>query len=177
MTAQDWDINTIQAEEIVEHLKECHMVNYSDRASLNDIDFREEHFPRLTKDIEDNIYGYLSSEGRKRLEKVKYLTKRILKHCEEERIPIARVFDENENQVGEWRICKPTLEQIAYLRIFRWFRLSAGNFCKAMFQAEMLEEMTEKEIKVYAKELQETVVKTWEKKQQIINKKRKKNSI
>ena len=79
MTTQSWDLYNIKVEEIVEHLKDKHSVDFNHRASLSEDEFLEEHFPELLKDMEDRnlIFEgdimrkglYLGSKGKARIER------------------------------------------------------------------------------------------------------------
>ena len=174
MTKENWDIDKITKEEIVLHLKEHHQVPFNDRSSLTETEFREDHFPELTKYLEEEKYGYLSEKGKNLLKKFKQKLRDALIFCEEEKIPIARVFDEIDgHNESEWRICKPTQEQLNYLKQFRWFRIAAGNFCKVLYQSEMLGDVSEDNLKLLSQELEKTVILTWKEKQRIIEKRNK----
>lgn len=149
MTQQKFDIYVVKVEEIVDHLVEHHSVPFGDRASLHEDDFMFEHFPELLKDLEDKNLeyggkrgGYLSEEGRERVRKVRGLLRKALKFCEANSIAIAKVLDED-NGKWEWRVCKPTQEQLAFMKYTRWFASAEGYFNKAVSQEGMLEELSE----------------------------------
>jgi len=135
---QDWDINEIKIDEVAQHLIDYHSFEFNDRRALSCDDFIFEHFPSLMKDMEDNGYGYLSEQGKEKIKKANELLKNTLKHCEERAIAIAKVYDLNEKGEGEWRICKPTKEQLEYLKFKRWFASAEGYFNKAVCQDKML---------------------------------------
>ena len=152
MTQQSWDMYKIKVEEIAEHLQEFHSVLFNDRRSLSEDDFNSEHFPELISDMQDrdlifeNKYKryerehYLNEKGKERLNKVKVLLLRVLKFCEDNGIAIAKIYWYNENGDGEWRICKPTEEQLAFLKFKRWFASAEGYINKALLQEQMLSE-------------------------------------
>jgi len=140
MTKQDWDLDT-EAEEIVSHLQDEHAFPFNDRRSLSAQDFIFEHFPAMIKNMEDKEYGYLSEEGKDDFNKIRKMLKKALKICEERSIPIANVLEFNEKNEGEWRICKPTMEQLNYLKFARWFTSAEGYFNKAVMQGSMIEDI------------------------------------
>lgn len=172
MTKEKWDVDDITTEEVVNHLVEHHSVPFNDRASLNFDEFVTEHFPRLLKDITDknlvyeslgkNVKGhYLSGEGRERLGKARAVLRKALKYCEENAIPIAKVLDEvktdNDLATFEWRICKPTQEELSVLKFKRWFTSAEGYFNKAVLQEGMLEDLGPEELDLLVEQLKDTI--------------------
>ena len=173
MTQQSWDLYRIKTEEIAEHLVEHHSVPFDSRMSLNVNEFIEEHFPEVLKDLQEadlefegalskNKKGhYLSPQGKVRLRKARSLLREVLKYCEENSIPIAKVLDEVKTKDGlrkwEWRICKPTNEQVAFMRFTRWFASAEGYFNKAVMQEGMLENLSDEDIEVLIEQLRETI--------------------
>ena len=152
MTNQKFDLDT-PCEEIALHLKEDHCYEFDDRRSLKHEEFIEEHFPDLVKYLQDKKLQdnnknkhYLLEEGREKLEKINRKIRSVLSYCEENGIPIIRVFKKNENGEGEWRICKPTVEDITYLLFRRWYAMIEGLTNKSLLQANLIEEKSLDEI-------------------------------
>lgn len=146
MTAQDWKVNKVKHDEIIRHLNEFHSVDFSDRRALTEDEFLTEHFPELIKDLEDKDYGYLTKDRKKNIEKANNIIKNALKLCEEKQIPVIRVFDWNENNLPEWRICKPTQEQILYLKFKKWLAIIEGLANKTLLQGNLIEEQSIDEV-------------------------------
>jgi len=138
MTTQDWNIKKISIKEIAQHLIDFHSVDFNDRRALSVDDFMSEHFLALIKHMQDNGYGYLSNVGREKLQEVREKLQETLKFCEDNSIPIAKVYDFNEKGEGEWRVCKPTITQLEYLKFKRWFASAEGYFNKAVMQEKMI---------------------------------------
>jgi len=138
MTTQDWDIKKINIKDVAKHLLDNHSVDFNDRRALSTDDFISEHFPTLIKHMQDNGYGFLSPIGKAKLEEVKDLLQKTLKYCEENGIAIVNIYDFNEKGEGEWRICKPTLAQLEYLKFKRWFASAEGYFNKVVMQEKMI---------------------------------------
>jgi len=173
MTQQTWDLYTITIEEIVEHLKEHHSVPFDSRMSLSINEFIEEHFPEVLKDLQEESFEfegaptkkktghYLSDEGRVRLRKARSLLREALKYCEENSIAIAKVLDEVKSKEGlrkwEWRVCKPTHEQVSFMKFTRWFASAEGYFNKAVSQEGMLEELSDEHIELLIQQLRNTI--------------------
>lgn len=193
MTQKSWDLYAIRTEEIVEHLVEHHSVPFDSRMSLSVNEFIEEHFPEVLQDLEEkdlefagatskNKKGhYLSKDGKIRLGKARSLLGATLKYCEENSIPIAKVLDEVKNEQGlrgwEWRICKPTQEQITMLKFKRWFASAEGYFNKAVLQEGMLEDLSEEDIELLIEQLKDTIKHRREEREIKIEKKKKKIDI
>ncbi|MHA1201336.1 MAG: hypothetical protein ACTSQ4_02290 [Candidatus Heimdallarchaeaceae archaeon] len=159
MSNQDWNINKVKPEEIAHHLKDEHQYPFHDRRSLDVNDFIFEHFPALIRPMEEKNYGYLRGDGRKRILKARQLLSQSLKICEKKSIPIAKVYDFNESNEGQWRICKPTNEQLAYLKFKRWFASAEGYFNKTLLQESMIQEADVDEL---LSQLKETIKKRQE---------------
>ena len=193
MTQQSWDLYAIKVEEIVEHLVEHHSVPFDSRLSLNINEFIEEHFPEALQDLQEadlefagaqskNKKGhYLSSQGKIRLAKARSLLRITLKYCEENSIPIAKVLDEAKNKDGlmrwEWRICKPTHEQITMMRFTRWFASAEGYFNKAVLQEGMLDDLSNEDIELLIKQLKDTILDRRKEREIKVEKKKKKIKI
>ena len=145
MTKTKWACDDVETETVVEHLKTHHQVAFDSRNSLSEDEFIQEHFPSLIKDIEDRGYNanFLSEEGRKRIATVRGILRRSLKFCEQHSIPIARVADQNATGDFEWRICKPTMEQLDAMKNLRYFAAAEGFFNKVVLQAAMLSDETD----------------------------------
>jgi len=171
MTITNWDFDTSE-KEIVEHLLECHSGDFKSRISLNDCEFKEEHFPKLLKQLEDKRNGYLSAEGKKELNSIDSKMKSVLKYCEEESIPIMRVCDFDESEKIEWRICKPTTDQVDYLKFKRWFAIIEGLANKTLLQRNMIDELSLKEVLA---QIQKTIMEKQRLRQEIKVKKRTKD--
>lgn len=167
MTVQEWDVHNLEIEIIVEHLKEHHSVGFHHRASLSDDEFLEEHFPELLVDMQnrDLIFEgqtgnrerrlYLGAEGKRRLTIARKKMNDALKFCEENGIPIAKVFDFNHRGESEWRICKPTAEQLAYLKFIRWYKIIEGLANKSLLQGNLIEETSIDEV---LREIKESII-------------------
>ena len=193
MTQQIWDLYAIKVEEIVEHLVEHHSVSFDSRMSLSVDEFISEHFPELLKDLEERdlvfdgaenrrVKGhYLSEKGKERLRKARSLLGGVLKYCEENSIPIAKVLDEVKNEAGlrgwEWRICKPNYEQITMMKFTRWFACAEGYFNKALSQEGMLDDLSEKDLELLIKQLRDTIKIKRKEREIKIEKKKKKIEI
>jgi hypothetical protein len=169
MTKQDFNLKT-KKEEIALHLKEHHSFSFNDRRSLSVQDFMFEHFPDLVKEICNKDYGYLNPKGRDTILKARKKLTEVLRYCEEKRIPVAKVLDFNEDNDAEWRICRPTQEQVGYLRFKRWFRSAEGFFNKAVLQEAMVDDV---DVEQLMNELKMTI----KEKQEIRERKRKKKEI
>jgi len=165
MTVVNWDLDT-EKKEIVKHLQEYHCVDFNNREALNDEEFKEEHFPELLKHLEDKKNGYLSSDGRKKLNKIEFKIKEALKYCEKENIPVARVcWNDGKTGEFEWRICKPNSEQIDYLKFRRWFAIIEGLANKTLLQGNMVDEISLDEV---LKEMKNAIIQKQKKRQEII---------
>jgi len=146
MTKINWELGKVTKEEIVEHLKEFHQVDFNDRRALGIIEFIENHFPDLVQDcdvIRNDFYGKVS---KKKIDKVYSLIKLSLKECETNGIPVVNVYDFNEQGSPEWRICKPTQDQIEYLRFKRWLAMIEGLANKTLLQGNLIEELALDEV-------------------------------
>jgi len=120
MTAQDWNLEDIKTEEIVEHLEKFHKVPWNDRRALTQEEFIQEHFPETIKIIEERENGYMNEASKKVFRKAISKIKSAIKMCEEKGIAVTNVIDEiPDEHKGEWRICEPTESQIEYLKVFR----------------------------------------------------------
>jgi len=168
MSKQDWDLKT-KKEEIALHLKKEHAFPFNDRRSLTVQDFIFEHFPSMVRLMCDKEYGYLNKGEKECLSKSRIKLTEALKECELKGIAIAKVFDFNESNEGEWRICKPTKEQLSYLKFKRWFTSAEGFFNKALLQESMIGEA---DIEELISELRATI-KQKQELRAIIKKKRK----
>ena len=153
MTKQNWDLNTSK-KDIAKHLKEEHCYPYNDRRALTTEDFIFEHFPSMIKNMSDKECGYLTGERRKQFTDLRKLLQKTLKFCEEEEIPITKVLDINEDDKPEWRICKPSREQLNYLKFTKWFASAEGYFNKAVLQENMLGEV---DVDLLMEDLKETI--------------------
>jgi len=141
MTKTRWEHDKISVKEIAKHLQDTHCDGFNSRVSLTEDEFIEEHFPDLVKDLAtlNQHENYLSPEGKKRVATVRNLLRSSLKFCEEHSIPIARVVDMNEKGEFEWRICKPTQEELDILKHSRYFSAAEGYFNKVVLQQNMLD--------------------------------------
>lgn len=181
MTVQSWDLYVTKVEIIVEHLTKHHSFPFNDRRSLPESDFLVDHFPELVKDMEDKelIFEgddierkkglYLGKKGKQRLDRGIHLLRQALKFCEENSIPLAKIYWFNEDGDGEWRICKPTEEQLAFLKFKRWFASAEGYINKALLQERML---SEPEIDEMLKEFKEKVLEIQKKREKKREKKK-----
>ncbi len=188
MTQQNFDIHVIEVVEIVDHLVEHHSVSFKERGALTEEDFMFEHFPELLKDLEerDLVFDgaenrrtrghYLSEEGKERLRIARSLLRRALKYCEENSIPIVKVLDEEDDK-WIWRICKPTHEQIAFMKFTRWFASAEGYFNKAVLQEGMLEDLSEEDIELLIEQLKDTIKARKKEREKKADKKKKKIEI
>jgi len=155
MTNQDWDLDKITARKIAEHLEKEHSFGFNDRRAISMDDFMFEHFPCIMRAMQDEGYGFLDEQGKKDISKARKHLRESLKYCEENQIPIIKVYDFNENDEGEWRICKPTQEQVDYLKNHRWFKSAEGYFNKAILQNQML---SETDLDLMLNDLKETII-------------------
>ena len=174
MTQQNFDLYNIKVVEVVEHLVKFHSVPFGDRASLSEDDFMFEHFPEILKDMQDDGYGFLTEEGKVRLRRVRYIFKVALRYCEENSVAICKVYDENEKGDGEWRVCKPTEEQLAFLKFKRWFACAEGYFNKAFLQEGMLADLTKEDTELLIGQLKDKIK---EKREERDKKKEKKKEV
>jgi len=107
---------------------------------------------------EDYVYGRennLGKQAKERIQQADDILSKALKYCEENKIPVAKVYDFNENGEAEWRICKPSEEEIRYLRFHRWFASAEGYINKALLQQRMI---SEPELDAMLKEFKEKVL-------------------
>jgi len=130
----EWNIDEVTSTKIKEHLREFHQVSFDSREALSIDEFVVTHFPSLLKDDEDYRRRYITDEGKKRLNKARRLLRVAIKLCEEEKIPIAIVFGVDENEMPVRRICKPTQEDIDFLKWKRYFKILEGVFHKVLQQ-------------------------------------------
>jgi len=163
MTITNWDLDT-NKKIIAEHLQQYHAVDFRSRASLNDEEFKEEHFPKLLRYLQDEKNGYLSADGRKEISSIDSKIREALKFCEESQIPVVRVCDFNESGNIEWRICKPTSEQVEYLKFKRWFVIIEGLANKTLLQGNLVDEISLDEI---LKEMKNAIIEKQNKRQEI----------
>lgn len=183
MTQTSWDMWKIKIIEIAEHLHKHHNADFNDRRSLSMDDFHAEHFPEVIQDMQDRDLefegnyrhrnreqSYLTPDGKKRLNRVKALLMNTLKFCEENGIAIAKIYWWNEDGEGEWRICKPTEEQLGFLKFRRWFPSAEGYINKALLQEQMLSEPA---LDVMLQEFKEKVIEIQEKREKKREKKKK----
>ena len=173
MSKINWDLKTNE-KEIASHLQEYHCYPFNDRRALTVEDFIFEHFPVMVKNMSDKEYGYLSGERRKELNDVRKKLVKALKICEEKCIPIAKVLDFNEEGEPEWRVCKPSKEQLAYLKFNRWFASAEGYFNKAYLQENMLGDI---DVDIMIEELKNTIIKRQTLRQEVKIKKETKKEI
>ena len=144
---ENWDIDNIRADEIKIHLKEFHQVNFESREALSIDEFVVHHFPKLLKDDEDYRRRFITDEGKKRLNKARRLLREAIKLCEEEKIPIAVVFGVDENSMPIRRICKPTQDELDFLKWKRYFKILEGVFHKVLLQDNFYDEYSIEEEK------------------------------
>lgn len=173
MSKQNWNLKTSE-EEMVLHLQEEHCYPFNDRRSLSVQDFIFEHFPEMVKHLCDKDYGYLNKDGRKSLVGVRKKLQKVLWMCERKGVPIAKVYDFNEKNEAEWRICKPSQEQVSYLKFKRWFPSAEGFFNKALLQSMMI---GEEDIDLLIEELKSTIREKQEIRLEQKKKKKKKKEI
>jgi len=175
---ESWDINNIQADEIKIHLRDFHQVNFESREALSIDEFIVYHFPSLLKDDEDYRRRFITDEGKKRLNKARRLLREAIKLCEEEKIPIAVVFGIDENEMPIRRICKPTQEDIDFLKWKRYFKILEGVFHKVLLQDNFYQDYSiEEEKQDVLEALQEGEKEREEKKKKAEEKKKKKIAI
>jgi len=167
----EFDVEKVDVKDVVNHLKEFHSVSFNDRRALTVDDFIYEHFPCVIKDMQDIGYGYLSDLGKARLQEVKNILSKSLKYCEENSIKIAKVYDFNEKGEGEWRVCKPTLSQLEFLKFKRWFASAEGYFNKAVMQEKML---SVPDLDILMQELKDKIVAKQKQRQLLVVKRNKK---
>jgi len=171
---ESWDIENIKAETIKEHLREFHQVSFDSREALSIDEFVINHFPSLLKDDEDYRRRYITDEGKKRLSKARRILREAIKLCEEERIPIAIVFGVDRNSMPVRRICKPTQEDLDFLKWKRYFKILEGIFHKVLQQDNFYQDYSiDEETQDVLEALQEGEKERAEKKKKAEEKKKK----
>ena len=169
----DFDVEKVDVKDVVNHLKEFHSVSFNDRRALTVDDFMYEHFPSVIKDMQDNGYGYLSDLGKARLQEVKNILAKALKYCEENTIAIAKVYDFDEKGEGRWRVCKPTTNQLEFLKFKKWFASAEGYFNKAVMQEKML---SVPDLNILMQELKDKIIAKQKQRELVVVKRNKKKS-
>lgn len=131
MSKKKWDFE-INPKEIVEHLKEHHLVSFEDRRSLTYEDFISEHF---NDDKGLMRYNARSNEYKKCKDRLR----KSIKLCESEGIPLTQVWDINEHGNSELRFCKPNEEQVGYAKSKRYEKIVFGLLYKVENTLRMVE--------------------------------------